>query len=265
MVGLVGELGLEAAREVERHARAAGVPLLHLGREVRVDDRTLDERGQRLSVVTPRGRHESLRLPLFGPHQAGNAALAVAAVEALVARTGTPLRPTAVLEGLGRVRWRGRLERARGRPELYLDVAHTPESARAAAVGLAEIRPFLDPEANAVVFGCLEDKRAASILEALAPIATTLVVVPIPSLRAMPVEEIRRAATGRFPKVVVAPDVATGLALGRSATAREGLTLALGSDYLVGEILRELEGDPDAEPDLSDPVATPARAGGASR
>lgn len=262
MQGIVGELRPEARREVERVATAEGVPLVHLGRELRVEDRSIDERGQALSIVTPRGVRPGLRLPLFGPHQADNAALAVAAVEAYERARGIELPETAYAKGLAAVAWRARLERLATGPDLYVDVAHTPESARAVGMGLVELRPFLDPTENVVLFGCLSDKRVEPILEILAPLATTLVAVPLAPERAMPVDTIRRAAIGRFPKIVVAPDVGTGLTLARAATAREGFTLVLGSDYLAGDVIRAREGDPDDEPDLSDPagpVATSER------
>ncbi|MCI4360864.1 MAG: hypothetical protein L3J91_04105, partial [Thermoplasmata archaeon] len=57
-------------------------------------------------------------------------------------------------------------------------------------------------------------------------------------------------------KIVVAPDPATALTIARSAVGEEGFLLAIGSDYLVGDLLRVLEGAGDDEPDLSDPVAT---------
>ena len=257
MHGVVGELRPEAAREVERSASAAGVPLLHLGRELRVEERRLDERGQTLTVVTPHGRHEGLRVPLFGEHQALNAALAVGAVEALAPSLPKAPSRTAYRQGLRSVVWRARLECVAQRPPLYLDVAHTPDSARAAASGLVEIRPFLDPAENAVLFGCLEDKRVEEIFEVLSPFARTVVLVPVRSTRAKPVSALQRAAVGRFPRIVVAPDAPRGLALARAATGPDGVTLALGSDYLIGELLRHLEGAPEDEPDLSDPVAAP--------
>ncbi|HEY6237941.1 MAG TPA: folylpolyglutamate synthase/dihydrofolate synthase family protein [Thermoplasmata archaeon] len=257
MRGVVGEVGPEALREIERAASAVGVHLIHLGREIRVDDRSIDPKGQTFSVSTPRGRKDDLRIPLRGIFQPGNAALAVAAVEEYAFSTGLALGADSVRAGLRATRWRGRLERAASRPELYLDVAHTPESARVVAQSLAEIYPFLDPAENVVLFGCLADKKVEPIFEHLALLATTLVVVPLTPDRAMPVDALKRAGTGRFAKVVVAPDVPTGLALARAATGPDGFTLAVGSDYLVGDLLQILEGPGDGEPDLSDPAPLP--------
>ena len=149
--------------------------------------------------------------------------------------------------------WRGRLERIAKRPETYVDVAHTPDSARAVAESLAEIRPLLDPAQSVVLFGCLADKRVDAILDSLAPLARTIVVAPVRSGRGAPTEVLKRSATGRFPTVVVAPDVATGFGLAKVAVGPDGILLATGSDYLVGEVLDAVEGRGDDEPDLSDP------------
>jgi len=75
--------------------------------------------------------------------------------------------------------------------------------------------------------------------------------VPVRSERAMPVNDVRAAAVGRFARVVVAPSADAGVRLARAATGPDGVTLVVGSDYLVGELLR----GPEAadEPDLSDP------------
>jgi dihydrofolate synthase/folylpolyglutamate synthase len=261
MRGIVGEIGEVPLREIERQARDAGVRLLHLGREIRYDERVLDEKGQSFDVATPHRGYAQLRVPLHGTFQPGNAAIAVAAAEEFAASVGIELTESEVREGLARVRWRGRLERVARRPETYLDVAHTPESARAVAVSLAEIHPFIEPDDNVVVFGCLSDKRADEILESLSPLAKTLIVLPLRSERAMPAGDLKRAALGRFPKIVVAPDAASALTLARAATGEEGFTLAVGSDYLVGDLLRVIEGPGDDEPDLSDPVAPKRKEG----
>lgn len=267
MHGIVGEPKDEPAREIRRHAAAVGVPLAWLGAEIGVRDRRLSARGQSLTVATPHRTVPDVELHLQGSFQARNAALAVAAADEYVRATGGRLPDAAIRRGLAHAVWRARLERLDRRPDLFVDVAHTVESAQALAESLGEIAPFEAPEGNVVVFGCLADKPLAPILEALGPLAHTLVIVPVRSERSADPGDVRRAAVGRFRRIVVAPDAAQGLALARSATASDGFTLVVGSDYLAGEVLRLREGSPPDEPDLSDPghggPARPlARAGG---
>ncbi len=193
------------------------------------------------------------RIPLFGPVQAGNTVLAVAAARAFALKRGLRLDPRRIRSGLSAVKWRGRLERLQRRPDLYADAAHTVESARAAAQGLGEIHPLSDPARNVVVFGCLAGKPIEKILDTLSSLAQTLITVPVRSERTASVDQIRRVALGRFPRVVQAPTLDQGLRLGRAATAADGFTLVVGSDYLVGELLDLLEGRAEDEPELSDP------------
>ncbi len=250
---LFGPLPPGARAEADRKAYAAGIPVWHLGEELTVGGRTLDAHGQRFDLTTPTRAFPRLALPLFGSFQPFNAALAVAAADRFVAAGGGRLPITAVRSGLKRVVWRGRMERLEGDPDLFLDVAHTPESARAVAESLAEISPFNVPEESALLFGCLAEKRVEEILEALAPVAQCLVIVPVASSRSAEPSEVRRIAAGRFSRIVEAPSAIDGLMLARAATGPGGLTLVVGSDYLVGEILRAREGLGSDEPDLSDP------------
>jgi dihydrofolate synthase/folylpolyglutamate synthase len=254
MSGIVGELPDEAARVVEAEAARTGVPLWHAGAEVRVLERTLSEEGQSFTIRLPARDWTGLHLPLLGQFQPGNAALALAAASHFAESLSRTLTETEVRRGLATVRWPARLQRVARRPELFYDVAHTPESARAVAVSLAEISPLADPEQSAVVFGCLQGKNVPRILDAFAPLARTLVVVPVRSERGLATSELRSAAVGRFPRIVVARSAEEGLRLARAATGTDGLTLVVGSDYLIGELLRVGEDD---EPDLSDPGLGP--------
>ncbi|MGI0052753.1 MAG: bifunctional folylpolyglutamate synthase/dihydrofolate synthase [Thermoplasmata archaeon] len=253
MRAATGEVKPEPLGEIERVADRHGVPIWRLGREVELLRREVTEKGQELDVRTPHRTHLRLKLPAHGTFQARNAALAVAAVDLYEVLTGQSVPEAAVHRGFRRFAIRGRLERVARRPDLFVDIAHTPESAFALAESLGEIAPFADPEGNVLLFGCLAGKRITEILDRLAPLARTLVAVPVRSDRAIPVAEIRRAGQGRFPRIVEAPSATAGLAVARAATDPEGYTLATGSDYLVGEILARLEGSSPGEPDLSDP------------
>jgi dihydrofolate synthase / folylpolyglutamate synthase len=269
MTGVIGELPPGATAEVESVAARLGVGLWRLGAEVRVLDRTLDERGQTFSLHAPGHSLEGLEVPLQGRFQPGNAALAVAAFLRFAAATGLAPDERRVRAALAAVRWPGRLERVARRPDLYYDVAHTPESARAVQQSLGEIYPMGDPGENAIVFGCLRGKNVPAILDALAPLARTFLAVPVRSERGVPLTELKALAAGRFARIVLARSAAEGERLARAATGPEGFTLVVGSDYLIGELLRAARAEHDDEPDLSDPgtgaYPSPAPAGEVAR
>jgi len=254
MTAVLGEIPAGPRAVIEADAGRAGVPLWHLGREVAVENRTLSEDGQGFDVRLPGTRVEGIWLPMFGAFQAANTGLAVAAAARFLSATGRSFSGDAVRTGLASAEWPGRLDRVARRPDLFYDTAHTPESARSVAVSLAEIAPLTDPAENAIVFGCLKGKQVERILDTLSVLAQTLVVVPVRSDRAIPVGDLRAAAAGRFRRVVVAPTPADGVKIGRVSTGPDGFTLVVGSDYLVGELLRP-SGSTE-EPDLSDPGVT---------
>ncbi len=251
---VVGETKEEPLREIARVAGAEGVPIWRLDKELRLSNRVLSAHGQKVDIITPHRELRGVDIPLLGNFQARNATLAVAAADLFAQSVGRPLSEEEIRKGLRTIEWRGRLELAAQRPPLFLDVAHTPESARAVAQSLVELFPFAEPEASAVLFGCLTGKRFDQMFESLSLLARTIVLAPLRSDRSADVEEIRRAARPRFPRVVIARSASEGLQLARAATRAEGYTIALGSDYLVGELLNALEGTPADEPDLSDPA-----------
>jgi dihydrofolate synthase/folylpolyglutamate synthase len=258
MTGVLGELPAEGRTVIEAAAAEKAVPLWHLGREVKVENREVDADGQAFDVHIPARTFDRIRIPLLGRFQPGNTGLAVAAAARFLESASAPIAPASVRRGLRTIRWRGRMERIGRRPDVYLDVAHTPESVRAVAQSLAEIDPAIDATDNAIVFGCLVGKDATAMLSTLAVLARTLVLVPVASERGMAPTELKVLAAGQFPIVVLAPNAVEGLQLARAAVSREGLVLVTGSDYLVGDLLRALEGGaPAEEPDLSDPGRGP--------
>ena len=125
-----------------------------------------------------------------GEHQRQNAALAVAAAEALVA-DGLPLTRQAVEAGLEGAWLPARLELARLRPRVLIDAAHNVDSARALAEELRRwrTRPLW------LVLGILRDKDAAAILRVLLPLADGVVVVTPTSPRALPAEALAAAVS----------------------------------------------------------------------
>ena len=254
MRAVVGESKPEPREVIRRFADGVGVPVQWLGSEIRVDARSLDARGQQFDLRTPRRTLERVRIRLHGRVQPGNAALAVSAADLFLAETGGTLGEPALRRALSAAIWRGRLERLAGRPELWVDAAHTVESARELAASCGELFPMADPTGNVVLFGCLREKPAAAILERLAPLARSVVLAPISSDRSADARELRRAASALFATVVQAPTVADAVRLARAATDPDGFTLATGSDYLVAEVIASIEGAPSDEPDLSDPV-----------
>ena len=88
-----------------------------------------------------------LRVGLLGRHQAANAAVALATLEALDAAGIASVDASAIRRGLAAVRWPGRLELLAGDPQVLLDGAHNESGVAALAAALEELRPLLAPGA----------------------------------------------------------------------------------------------------------------------
>jgi dihydrofolate synthase/folylpolyglutamate synthase len=81
-VAILAQQPVEAAEVLLRRAAEVGASVAREGLEFGVTSRELAVGGQRLSIHGLRGDYDDLLLPLFGGYQAGNAACALAAVEA---------------------------------------------------------------------------------------------------------------------------------------------------------------------------------------
>jgi dihydrofolate synthase/folylpolyglutamate synthase len=224
-----------------------GATVAREGMEFGVVSRVPAIGGQVVSLQGLRGRYDDLLLPLHGAHQAENAALALAAVEAFVGGD-EPLSDEVVRAAFGAATSPGRLEVVRRSPTVVLDAAHNPHGARATAAALEDSFTF-DPLVGVV--GVMRDKDYTGVLEAFEPHLTHVVVTQNSTPRAMPARELAAVAREVFgeDRVMVEPDLAAaidkaatlaeaGEALGTSIGA--GAVLVTGSVVTVGEARRML-------------------------
>ncbi|MBJ8342348.1 bifunctional folylpolyglutamate synthase/dihydrofolate synthase [Antrihabitans sp. YC3-6] len=188
---------LRRAVEVDAAVAREGSEFKVLGRRIAVG-------GQELQLQGLGGVYDEIFLPLHGEHQAHNAVLALAAVEAFFgAGADRRLDVDAIREGFASVTSPGRLERVRSAPTIFLDAAHNPAGAKALAAALAAEFDF---RKLVGVVAVMRDKDVAGILEALEPAFDEIVVTTNGSPRSMEAEELANLAVQRFgdERVVVA-------------------------------------------------------------
>lgn len=225
-------------RTVERDATVARESL-----EFGVAARDIAIGGQMLALQGLHDLYPEVFIPLFGEHQAQNAAVALAAVEAFMAGPDG-LDVETVREGFMRASSPGRLEIVRRSPTIIVDAAHNPHGARALAGALTDSFDF----ATLVgVVGVLGDKDALGILVALESVLDSIVVTAPASPRAMPVEDLAVLAADVFGEERVWVEHALPDALDRAVTLAEEVNdyggagvLVSGSVVLVGEAKRLL-------------------------
>lgn len=235
---------LERCSELGVNLRRAGrgQPYEATLRDVGWDGTLVDLRG-------PAGEYRELRLGLLGGHQAANAAVALALLDALAedgSRRGSLLGidERAIRSGMAAARWPGRLEVVDGAQlgagRVLLDGAHNPAGARALAAALAALGVREMP----LVLGAMRGKRIRPMVRALLPLAPRPVFTAVAEPGARPPAELLEAwrAVGGTGGIIAAHPAAALAAAAKLQHGTEPVVVA-GSLYLVGAIRGLLTGE----------------------
>ena len=187
----------------------------------------------KVTVSTWRTNWGPLELPLFGPHQARNAAVALAGID-ILAEQGWNLSREGVLRGFSGLASPARIEVLGEAPWLVVDGAHNVASAEALAATLLNCFP---EGSRTLVFGTTKDKDLPGQLRALLPHFDSLIATRYhENPRSVPPEEIREAIRqldGR--EATLAVDPSEALAKARENTPKGGLICVTGSLFLAAE------------------------------
>jgi dihydrofolate synthase / folylpolyglutamate synthase len=183
----VAEILLDRANEV-------GARLVFEGNDFGVTAREVAVGGQQLSFRGLAGDYPDIYLPLHGEHQAGNAATALAAVEAFVGGGAQRLDLEVVRHGFAEVTSPGRLEVVRRSPTVLVDAAHNP-------AGMRALRSALDAFTFTKLVGLVaifSDKEPLEMLEILEPALDHVVVTRNTSPRSIPPRQLGEIAAEIF-------------------------------------------------------------------
>jgi len=201
-VAVLAQQPLAAAEVLVRHAAEVGATVAREGVEFGVLSREQAVGGQQLVLRGLRGTYEDVYLPLFGVHQAGNAACALAAVEVFAGVSdnegtfeATGLDADLVREAFAKVTSPGRMEVIRRSPTIILDAAHNPAGMAATVAAIQESFSFARLTG---VFAASGDKDVAGILDELEPLLTDIVVTRNSSDRSMDPDEVAELAAEIF-------------------------------------------------------------------
>ncbi|MTD13124.1 dihydrofolate synthase [Nakamurella sp. YIM 132087] len=195
-VAVIGRQDPAAMEVLLRRSIEVDAAVARFGAEFTVLERSFAVGGQRLTLQGLGGVYEDVFLPLSGEHQAENAALALAAVEAFFgAGAGRQLDLAAVQDGFAAVSSPGRLERVRTSPTIIVDAAHNPAGASALAAALAAEFSFRRLVGVIAVMG---DKDVRGVLTALADSFDEVVVTVNSSPRSLPVPDLTEIAVDVF-------------------------------------------------------------------
>lgn len=241
----------EALAVIERQAARLGAPLAIMGEQFQAH-----EEGGRLVVADEDGLMDLPRPRLVGPHQIGNAGLAVEALR--VAGQRDPafrLPPAAFEEGMRAASWPARLQRLGPGPltqrapegvDVWLDGGHNAAGGQALAAALADLEDRVSRPLVMIV-GMLGTKDAGSFLAPFAGLARELVAVPVPGeSKGQPPEAVAAAARAHGISASTARSVAEALdGLKTFPVGPAPRVLIAGSLYLAGAVLGENGSLPD--------------------
>ncbi|MFC6153528.1 bifunctional tetrahydrofolate synthase/dihydrofolate synthase [Nocardioides yefusunii] len=253
----------EAAEVLIARAAEVGATIAREGMEFGVVNRVAAVGGQVVTLQGLRGRYEDVFIPLHGAHQAQNAAVALAAVEALLGEHD--LSDEIIREAFGRVTSPGRLEVVRRSPSIVLDAAHNPHGAEASAAAIEDAFGF-DPLIG--VIGVMGDKDYEGVLAAFEPHMAHLVVTQNSTPRSMKAEDLGEVAKEIFgeSRVTVLPDLASAIdyaaALAEAGQAYgdamgAGGVLVTGSVVTIGEARAMIRPEGREAAPAKDPNAIP--------
>ena len=244
-VAVLAEQSPEVAEVLLDRVAEVGASVVREGLDFGVTSRVPAVGGQMLTLQGLRASYPDVFLPLYGAHQAQNAAIALAAVEAFVASSeqSQALDADVVRAAFAEVTSPGRLEIVRRSPTVVLDAAHNPHGAEALGAALEDSFTF-HPLIG--VIGVMADKDHEGLLAALEPHLAHVVCTQNSTARALPAEQLAAVAREVFgeDRVSVAPRL--GDAVEAAATLAEagaafgeglgsGAVLVTGSVVTVGE------------------------------
>ncbi len=176
-------------------------------------------------------------IALLGEYQVQNAAAVLETVKVLRDQ-GWEIPERAVVQGLERARWPGRLELACYSPNVILDGGHNPQCMEALARSLRTLYP-----GKKLIFltGVLADKDYPAMMGELLPLAKAFFTLTPDSPRALSAQALAEFLESGGVKAVPCPTTWDGLDQALTAAGPKDVICACGSLYMIGEVRHLLE------------------------
>ncbi|MGA7269566.1 MAG: Mur ligase family protein [Acidimicrobiia bacterium] len=187
--------------------------------------------GWRLDVHGAESSYPDVVIGVHGRHQAVNAAVSVAAVEALLGRA---LDPSAVVEACAAFTAPGRMEPVASDPLVLIDGAHNADGFEVLEAALSEEFPTTR---WVLVLGVMGDKDVEAMMGHVRDRIDAVVATQIVSDRAVPAAELgRRIEEATDLPIEVVTDPARAVERARQLAGAEGAVLVTGSLYMIGQV-----------------------------
>ncbi|MGH7603422.1 MAG: bifunctional folylpolyglutamate synthase/dihydrofolate synthase [Gemmatimonadaceae bacterium] len=234
---VIGEANPAIRSLLEECAKLAGAhPVIGLDSEYAIENVELSSRGTSFTLAD--AAEVTTTTPLLGVHQARNAAVAIATLQALGPNFLPP--PDKISAALSTVFLPGRFQRF---GKFIFDVAHNPDGAQTVATTLDALK--VDRPRTALL-AVLRDKDWRGVIRALEPAVDRFVFTDAPSAppeRRWNAEEAKAFADSNGIAACLEPDIDTAL---RIAQANSETVVVTGSFHTVGDVMSRLQVSPFA-------------------
>ena len=223
----------ETMEVIERVCREKDVRLVRLGSDVKWQMGEFDSEGQSFHLKGLAGEYD-LRIPLLGEHQVENAAVAVAAIEAL---TDEKISVESIAAGLEHLHWPGRLQVLRREPWMVVDGAHNTYSMQRLGEAL---RQYFRYDKLTLILGFGADKDVSGMVDEAAKMADAIILVASRHPRSVKTQLLVEEFQKRDVQLQVAESVAAAVKLALAGAGRNDLICAAGSVFVIAEVLEEM-------------------------
>lgn len=247
---VVGKIDPEVLRRLRAYCDLRKVNLVSTEELLRVKDVSFTHTTTVASLSLDGMEFDHLQIGLPGRHQINNAAVAILLAQRWIEQEKPTLSAEdfrkGIYEGLRTVRWPGRFQRIQEKPEIYIDVGHTPDAIDRVVETVQDVLPG---KPILLVTGVSRDKQVEKIVSKLAKIATRVICTRAYH-RGRDASEIFRLVRNQYPEIPVDEaatiEQATALAL-KLAKENNMTILVAGGLFLAIEAMVAFQGnDPQA-------------------
>ena len=226
----------EAYDEIKKITCEKNSLIFGIGKEINYKIMKSDVKGNIFNLKGIYNDYKNLYIPLLGKYQVDNAATAVTTIEALRIK-GLNISKRAILEGLEKVNWEGRLEIIQYDPLLILDGAHNPNGVKKVRQALEEVFSY---HRLILVLAIFSDKDYKKMIRVISPIADLIITTKAKNPRATPPQIIAQEAAQYISqdRIIVTENIPQAIKCALSNSHKDDLICITGSLYTVGEAKR---------------------------
>lgn len=178
------------------------------------------------------GGRTALELPLLGEHQLYNASVVLSVIDTLIEK-GYKITEEHIREGMKHVTWPGRFDIVSRDPLFIIDGGHNPQCFDAL---MKNVRDYLPDRRIIGLTGVLADKDYAEMYKPVLPFIREFVCITPPNDRKLESADLAKHLQSVGAKAQAAGSIAEGVALAKELAGKDGVVLAFGSLYSIGEI-----------------------------